>query len=42
MKLLEITSVAFDLMAQLLIRHSVLIQYWRKSGNIMGQYISHL
>jgi len=27
---------------QLLIRCSVYVRYWRKSGSIMGQYISYL
>jgi hypothetical protein len=41
MKLLEIISVDFDVIGQLLIMYSVLlVTYRRKVGNIMGQYIS--
>jgi len=34
--------VNFDIMDQLLIRYSVFVNYWPKSGNIMGQYFSYL
>jgi hypothetical protein len=42
MKLLGITSMDFDIIDQLLMRYSIFIKYWRKSGSIMGQYISYL
>jgi hypothetical protein len=35
MKLLGITNVDFDVIDQQLIRSSVSIRYWRKSGSIM-------
>jgi hypothetical protein len=42
MKLLGITSVEFDIMSQQLLRSSISIRYWRKSGSIMVQYINYL
>jgi hypothetical protein len=40
MKLLGITNVDFDRIGQRLIRSSIYVRYWRKSGSIMVQYIS--
>jgi hypothetical protein len=42
MKLLGITSVDFDVIGQQLIRSSLSVRYWRKSGNKMVEYISYL
>jgi len=41
MKLLWIISVGFDVIDQLLIRYPVFLRYWRKSGRLMGQYVSY-
>jgi hypothetical protein len=41
MKLLGITSVDFGVIDQRLIKFSVSNKYWRKNGNIMGQYIGY-
>jgi hypothetical protein len=32
----------FDVICQRLIRSSISVRYWRKSGSIMAQYISYL
>jgi hypothetical protein len=37
MKLLGITNVDFDVIGQRLIRSSISVRYWRKSGSIMVQ-----
>jgi len=42
MKLLVIISVDFDIIDQLLIRHSAFVRYWRNNESIMGQYISYI
>jgi hypothetical protein len=42
MKLLAITNVDFNIIGQQLIRFSISVIYWRKSGSIMVQYISYL
>jgi hypothetical protein len=42
MKLLGITGVDFGVIDQQLIKFSVSGRYWKKNGNIMGQYISYL
>jgi len=42
MKLLGIIIVDFNVKDHLLIRYSVFVIYWRKSGSIMVQYISYL
>jgi hypothetical protein len=41
MKGLWIINVGSDVKDQLVIRYSTLARYWRKSGNIMGHYISY-
>jgi hypothetical protein len=42
MKLLGITNMDFDVIGQRLIRYSISVRYWRKSGSIMAQYINYL
>jgi hypothetical protein len=42
MKFLGVTSADFDVMGQQLIRTSISVRYWRKSGSIMVQCISYL
>jgi hypothetical protein len=37
-KLLGIVILQFDVTAQLLIRFSALVRYWRKNGSTMRQY----
>jgi hypothetical protein len=39
MKLLGTTNVGFDVISQRLIRFSISVRYWRKSGSIMAQFI---
>jgi len=40
--LLQIINVDFEVTDQLLIRYFAFIIYWRRDGNIMGQYIIYL
>jgi len=42
MKLLKIVCVDFDEIDQPLIKYSVFVRLRRKSGSIMGQYVSYL
>jgi hypothetical protein len=42
MKLLGIVTVDFDVIDELLINYSAFVRYWRRSGGMMGQYISYL
>jgi hypothetical protein len=35
-------NVDLKIIVQLLIRYSAFIRYWRKSGSIIGHYISYL
>jgi hypothetical protein len=42
MKLLGITNMDLDVIGQRLIRCSISVRYWRKSGSIMAQYINYL
>jgi hypothetical protein len=42
MKLFGTANAAFDVIGQRLIRFSISVRYWRKSGSIMAQYISYL
>jgi hypothetical protein len=42
MKLLGVISVDFNVADQVLIRCSVCVRYWSKSGSIMGEYISYV
>jgi len=41
-EIIGVISVNIDVIDQLLIRCSVFVKYWRKSGSILGQYISYL
>jgi hypothetical protein len=41
-EIIGITNVAFDEIGQQLIRSSISVRHWRKSGSIMAQYISYL
>jgi hypothetical protein len=34
--------VGFDVKDELMIRYSASVKYWRRNGNIMGEYISYL
>jgi hypothetical protein len=40
-KLLCVINVDFNVMFQLLSRYSIFVSYLRKSGSIMGEYISY-
>jgi hypothetical protein len=42
MKLLRIISVDSDVTDKVPITYSAFVTYWKRNGNMMGQYISYL